>query len=112
MIDFVSEEYTLQDDTTCDGKIISSGVLVVKSQYLSCMQESTNFYWEQKKQQQVIIVLTRTIVNPCLDVVAVKDVHDNPKSIYNRNHARQDLQKYPIFLTDSDNDYIFEKNWS
>ena len=38
VIKFVSEEYTLQYYTTCDGKIISDGELVVKEQYLSCMK--------------------------------------------------------------------------
>ena len=44
VIKFVSEAYNLQDDTTCDGKNISAGKLVVKAQYLSCMQENTNSY--------------------------------------------------------------------
>ena len=39
VIKFVSEAYTLQDDNSRDGQIISSGELVFKAQYLSCMQE-------------------------------------------------------------------------
>ena len=61
VINFVSEAYTLQEDTTCDGHIISAGELVVKSQYLRCKQEETNWYWEQKNQQQIIIFPTGTI---------------------------------------------------
>ena len=38
VIKFVSETYILQEDTTCNGKIISSGEIVVKTQYLSCIQ--------------------------------------------------------------------------
>ena len=38
VIKFVSDSYTLQDGTICNGKIISSGEQVFKSQYLSCMQ--------------------------------------------------------------------------
>ena len=34
VIKFISEEYTLQNNTTIDGKVISSGELVVKAQYL------------------------------------------------------------------------------
>ena len=45
VIKFVSEAYTFQYDTTCDGNIISTGELVVKAQYLSCMQENKNWYW-------------------------------------------------------------------
>ena len=40
---FTSEVYTLQDNTTIDGKIITAGELVVNSQYLCSMQvESSN----------------------------------------------------------------------
>ena len=53
------------------------------------MQENTNYYWDHKKQQQVIIVPTWTIAHPCIDVVAVKDVHDIPKSIFNRNNSKR-----------------------
>ena len=73
------------------------------------MQEEANWYWEQKNKQQVIIVTTRTIVHPCLYVVAVKYVHDIPRSGCNRNQAKQDLQRHPIGLTDSDHDYIPEE---
>ena len=38
VIMFVSEAYTLQDYTTCDREISSSGELVFKAQYLVCMQ--------------------------------------------------------------------------
>ena len=99
IIKFVSEAYTFQDYTTHDGQIISAGKLVLKTRYLSCMQENTNWYWRQKDQQQVIIFSTQTILHPCLYVVAVKYVHDIPKIIFNRNHRRQDLRKHPIYPT-------------
>ena len=38
VIKFFSEAYTLQEDITCDGKIISAVELVVGSKYLSCVQ--------------------------------------------------------------------------
>ena len=34
VIKLISEEYTLQNNTTIDGKHISAGELVVKSQYI------------------------------------------------------------------------------
>ena len=34
VIQFISEAYTLQNNTTSDGQVISSGILVVKAQYL------------------------------------------------------------------------------
>ena len=41
VIQFISEAYTLQNDTTIYGQVISAGELVVKSQYLFSMQEKT-----------------------------------------------------------------------
>ena len=73
------------------------------------MQENTNWYWDQKKQQQVIIGPSQTIVHPCLDVAAVKDVDDIPKIIYNINQAKKTLRKHTICLNDSDHDYILEE---
>ena len=64
---------------------------------------------ESEDQKQVIIAPTQTIVHPYIDVVAVKYFHDILKSILNRNHAKQALQKQPICLTDSDHDYILEE---
>ena len=42
VIQFLSDSYTLQNNTTIDGNIISAGELVLKAQYLSSMQENTN----------------------------------------------------------------------
>ena len=41
---FTSESYTLQDNTTIDGQIITAGKLVVKAQYICYMQVDTNWY--------------------------------------------------------------------
>ena len=38
VIQFLSKAYTLQDNTTIDGQVISAGELVVKEQYLCSMQ--------------------------------------------------------------------------
>ena len=38
VIQFLSQEYTLQNNTTIDGKVISAGELVVKAQYLCSMR--------------------------------------------------------------------------
>ena len=48
VIKFISEAYSLQKNTTIDGKIISVGELVVKAQYLCSTKENTNWYWEQQ----------------------------------------------------------------
>ena len=38
VIKFVSEKYTLKDDTACHRQISSAGELVVKTHYIICMQ--------------------------------------------------------------------------
>ena len=40
VIPFISESYTLQNNTQIDGRFISSGELVVKEQYICSMQET------------------------------------------------------------------------
>ena len=37
------EAYTLQEYTTCDFQICTAGKLVVKAQYLGCMQDNTKW---------------------------------------------------------------------
>ena len=64
VIMFTTEAYTLQDNTTIDGQIITDGELVVKAQYLCYMQVDTNWYWNQHPQQHVVTVSTRTIFHP------------------------------------------------
>ena len=39
----------------------------------------------------------------------VKDVHDITISVFNRNQAKQDLQRHAIYLNDSDHNYNIEK---
>ena len=108
VIKFVSEAYNLKNDTTCNGKISSSGELVVKAQYLSYMQEKKKCYWEHKQQQKVIIVSTQTILYQYIDVVTVKYVQDIPRSACNRKQEKMALQRHYIRLNDSGYDYILE----
>ena len=61
---FTSEAYTLQYNTTIDGRIITAGQFFVKSQYLFSMQVETNLYWNQHPQQHVITVPTHIIRHP------------------------------------------------
>ena len=46
VIKFISEAYTLQNNTTIYGKIIPIGELVVEAQYFWYMQENYNGYWK------------------------------------------------------------------
>ena len=106
---FTSEAYTLQDNKTIDGKIITAGKLVVKSQYLRSMQVDTNWYWNQHPQQNFITVPTRTILHPRIEVNAVTDCHAIPASLCTRTQAKKSISRQPIRLTDSDYDYILEE---
>ena len=42
VIQFLSDAYTIKNNTTIDGQVISSGELVVKAQYICSIQENTN----------------------------------------------------------------------
>ena len=46
IIPFISEAYTLQNNTIIYGQVIYSGELVVKVQYICSMQENANWYWK------------------------------------------------------------------
>ena len=84
--------------------------MVVKEQYLCYMKVNTNWYWDQHPQQHVITVPTRTILHPRLEVNAVTDFHAIPKSVCTRTQAKKSISRHPIYLTDSDYDYILEEN--
>ena len=63
----------------------------------------------EKQQQQVIIVPTCNILNPCLNVIVIKYIHDMPRSVCNINQPKQDLQRHHKWLNDSDNNYIIDE---
>ena len=92
VIMFTSEEYALQDNTTIDGQIITSGKLVIKAQYLCSMQVDTNGYWDQHPQHNVITVPTHTILHTRLEVNTITYIHDIPKSVCNRTQAKKPHQ--------------------
>ena len=46
-IQFISEAYRIQKNTTIDGQVISTSELVVKAQCIFSMQENTNWYWKK-----------------------------------------------------------------
>ena len=106
MIKLISEPYTLQEETMCDGKISTACELVVKSQYINCMQDNTKWNWEQKPQHKNIIFPTRTIIHPCLDVTTVTEVETILKSVFNENKSRKAIQINLIYLTYYDRGFI------
>ena len=78
---FTSVAYTLQENTTIDGQIITAGELVVNAKYLCSMQVDTNWYWHQQPKHHVIKVPTHTILHPQLEGDAITDFHSIPTSI-------------------------------
>ena len=80
VIQFISEEFKLQNNTTIDEQVISAGELVVKAQYICSMRENTNWYWKQQPPKQTIIVPTRTILHTRLDVITIRYVQYIPKN--------------------------------
>ena len=76
VIQFLSEEYRLQNNTKTHGQFISADELVFKEQYLCSMQENTDWYWKQQPSQQTIMVRTRTILHPRLYVITIRYVQD------------------------------------
>ena len=106
---FASGAYTLQENTTIDGQIITAGELVVKSQYTCSMQVDTNWYSNQQPKNNVITVTTCTILHPKLEVNSVTDFHAITTSVCARTQAKKAISRQPICLTDYDYDYILEE---
>ena len=73
------------------------------------MQENTNWYWKQQPLQQTIMFPTLTILHPRLDVVVIIDVQDIPTIFCNIIQEKKAIQRHPIFMTDSDYDYILDE---
>ena len=84
VIQFISEAFTIQNNITIDGQVISSGELVVKAQYICPMQENTNWCWKQQPLQQTIIVPTLIILHPRLDVITIRYIQEIHKNLCNR----------------------------
>ena len=106
IIMLTSEAYTLHENTTIDGQIITAGELIIKTQYLCSMQVDTNWYWNQQPKHHVTTVSTRTIFHTQPEVNTVTDFHAIPTSVCTRRKAKKSISRQPIFLTDSDYDYV------
>ena len=92
VIMFTSGEYTLQENTTIDGKIITADELVVKAKYLCYMQIDTNWHWNQQPKHHVITVPKRTILHPQLEVNAITDFDATPTSVCYSTQAKNPSQ--------------------
>ena len=83
----MSGGYTLQENTTIDGQVITSGQLVFKAQYICSMQVDNNLYSNQQPKHLVITFPTRIILHPQLEVNVVAYFHAIPKSICTSTRA-------------------------
>ena len=92
IIVFTSEAYTLQDNTTIDGQIITAAELFVKAKYICSVQVDTNWYWNQHPQKHFITVTTCIILHPLPEVNSVTYFHEIPKSVCNRTQAKKPYQ--------------------
>ena len=95
---FTSEAYTLQENTTIDGQIITAGELVVKAQYLCSIQVDTNWYCNQHPKHHFITVPTRTIYYPKLEFNAVTNFHAIPSSVCTRTQANIYVYKDSLYV--------------
>ena len=109
VIMFTSGAYTLNENTTINGHIITAGELVVKAKYFCSMQIDTNWYCNQQPKHHVRTLPTRTILHPQLDVKAITDFHAIPTSVCFRKQGKKYISRQPICLTDADLDYILEE---
>ena len=89
---FTSGAYTLQENTTIDGQIITAGESVVKAQYLCSIQIDTNWYWNQQPKHHVITVPTRTILHTKLELNAITEFHAIPTSVCSRTQGKKPSQ--------------------
>ena len=55
------------------------------------------------------MVPTLTIIHPCLDVITIIYVQDIPKNVCNGIQSKQDIQRHPIIMTDSDYENILDE---
>ena len=85
---FTSGAYTLQENTTIDGKILTAGELVVKSQYLCSIKIYTNWYWKKQPKHHVLTVTTLKIVHPQIEVNAITDFHAIPTSVCSKTQEK------------------------
>ena len=98
VIMFTSGSYTLQENTTIDGKIITAGELVVKAPYNCSMLIYTNWYYNQQPKHHVITVPTRTILHPQLEVNVVTDFQSVLTSVCTRTQAKKNPYQDSLYV--------------
>ena len=108
-IQFISEAYTQQNNTTIDGKFIYAGELVFKAQYICSVQENANWCCKQQLLQQTIVVPTRKIIHTRLDAITIRYVQYTPKNLCSRIQAKNSIQRHTIIMTYADYDYIMDE---
>ena len=105
---YVSEAYTLQEYTTCDGKISMSDELILKSKYISCMKAKKGIGRKHISKKSLLFQHAQFYIH-VLKYFPVKYVQDIPKNVCNINQAQQDLKIRPICITDLYHEYILNE---
>ena len=63
VVKLLSEPYMLKDDKTVDNKVIKSGELTVKKEYLSIIKANTNWYWKQLVTKGSVILVMKDFIH-------------------------------------------------
>ena len=74
VINFFSEAYTLQEDTTCDEKIITAGELFFRSKYLICMKYKQSDNGKKKRNKKMLLYQHEKIVHQCMNIMSLTEV--------------------------------------
>ena len=74
VIKFFSEAYTLQENKTCDGKIIAAGELFFRSKYLICMKYKQSGNGNKKRNKKMLLYQHEKIVHQCMNIMSVTEV--------------------------------------
>ena len=73
------------------------------------MKSDANCYFQQLRTEDSVIISTHTIFHPCLDVSAIKEVEDIPRSLCNKKQAQKSVKRHPISIYDADQDYVLDE---
>ena len=86
VLNYIFDAITLQEDTTTDNEVSPAGELAVRSLHLSHMKKKEKLVLQAEKNEQDVIILTHTIVHPCLDVSLINNFADIIRSICNNKN--------------------------
>ena len=108
IVQFISDPYTLQEDTVEDGVTIANGVLVCDARYFSPVQLGDCWYTLPKDGDIETTVLLRTVIKANLSLHFV--THPNQLPVKLRGLTKEDCQNMlPFLLPDNIHDNILDE---